>query len=166
MPDRPGNGALFPGSFDPVTYGHLDVIQRAARIFDRLIVAVGENPVKQQIFTPQERVEILVKHSAHLPNVEVLQYAGLTVSFAKQLGVRAIVRGIRDNVDLHAELEIANTNLMIGDIETIFLMTSHEHVLTSSTLIRQIVQIGGYNEERLARLVPPDVAEMLRERLR
>jgi pantetheine-phosphate adenylyltransferase len=91
---------------------------------------------------------------------------GLTVEYARAVGARVILRGIRDNVDLHAELEIATTNLIIGGIETVFLMTSGQHMLTSSTLIKQIVEIGRYDSDRLARLVPLDVAKKLEQRLR
>lgn len=157
--------AIFPGAFDPVTHGHLNIIERAAKLYETLVVAVGVNPLKKEVFTPAERVEMLVKFSGHLPNVMVRSYTGLTVDFARELGAGVIVRGIRDNVDLHAELDIANVNLIIGDIETVFLMTSHEHALTSSALIKQIVEIGGYDENRLSRLVPKEVARRLHERL-
>ena len=109
---------------------------------------------------------MLVDHTGELGNVEVATYSGLTIEFARSVNAGVILRGIRDNVDLHAELEIATTNLIVGDIETVFLMTSGQHVLTSSTLIRQIVEIGQYDAEHLARLVPVDVAKRLAERLR
>lgn len=166
MPHLNNETVLFPGSFDPLTHGHLDIIARAAALFKRLVVAVGENPLKKQVFTPQERKDMLLQHTAHLNNVEVLTYEGLTVEFARSIGARVILRGIRDTADLHDELEIATTNRIIGDIETVFLLTSGQHVLTSSTLIKQIVEIGTYDVQHLARLVPLDVAERLRERLR
>ncbi len=159
------NLAIFPGAFDPLTHGHLDIIQRAAKLYDRLIVAVGHNPLKTEVFTPDERAEMLRHHTNELTNVEVSIYSGLTVDFAKSLGARVILRGIRDNVDVHAELEIATTNRIIGDIETVFLMTSGDHILTSSTLIKQIVEIGRYDADHLARLVPLDVAKRLGDRL-
>lgn len=158
--------AIFPGMFDPVTHGHLDIIERAARLFDRLIVAVGRNPLKEEVFTQDERKAMLEQHIARVKNVEVTVYSGLTVEYARSIGARVILRGIRDTVDLHAELEIAMTNRIIGDIETIFLMTSGQHMLTSSTLIKQIVEIGRYDPNHLARLVPLDVAEKLEARLR
>lgn len=165
MPDRANNIAIFPGAFDPVTHGHLDIIKRASRLYERLIVAVGRNPMKEEVFTAAERVEMLKKHTAELETVEVQTYSGLTVEYAKQVGARVILRGIRDTVDLHGELEIAAANRIIGEIETIFLMTSGQHILTSSTLIKQIVEIGQYDPDRLARLVPLDVAEQLAKRL-
>jgi len=165
MSPSSGNLAIFPGMFDPVTHGHLDIIQRASRLYDRLIVAVGVNPLKTAVFTPEERREMVVEHITDLSNVDVLTYSGLTIEFARAVGARVILRGIRDNVDLHAELEIATTNLIIGDVETVFLMTSGQHILTSSTLIKQIVEIGRYDSNHLARLVPLDVAKRLEERL-
>ncbi len=166
MEKRSSNLAVFPGSFDPVTHGHLDIIQRASGLYERLIVAVGQNPLKDEVFTPQERKEMVVKHTSDLTNVEVQTYSGLTVEFARSIGAGVILRGLRDNMDLHAELEIAVTNRIIGDIETVFLMTSGQHILTSSTLIKQIVEIGRYDADHLARLVPLDVARRLEKRLR
>ncbi len=163
---RIGNVAVFPGMFDPVTHGHLDIIERAAKLYGRLVVAVGDNPLKAEVFTPVERRKMLVTHTSHLANVETVTYSGLTVEFAKSLGACVILRGIRDNVDLHAELEIATTNLIMGGIETVFLMTAGQHILTSSTLIKQIVQFGKYDPVHLARLVPLDVAQRLAQRLK
>ena len=165
MPKPDPTLAIFPGMFDPVTHGHLDIIERASKLYEKLIVAVGHNPLKTEVFTPQEREEMLVKHTAHLPSVEVQTYSGLTVEFARSIGAGVIVRGIRDTVDLHAELEIALTNRIIGSVETVFLMTSGQHILTSSTLIKQIVEIGRYDSDHLSRLVPLDVAKRLEERL-
>ncbi len=166
MPDASSNIAVFPGTFDPLTHGHLDIISRAAKLYGRLIVAVGDNPLKSAVFSPDERREMLVDHVAELHNCEVRTFTGLTVEFASSVGAGVIVRGIRDNVDLHAELELATTNRIISDIETVFLMTSGQHILTSSTLIKQIVEIGRYDTTHLARLVPLDIAKKLETRLR
>ena len=166
MPKTDPNIAMYPGMFDPVTYGHLDIIKRASKLYEKLVVAVGDNPLKEQVFTLEERREMLVTHTSDLSSVEVQTYSGLTVEFAKNIGAGVMIRGIRDTVDLHAELEIATANLIIGDIETVFLMTSDQHALTSSTLIKQIVEIGEYDADHLARLVPIDVAKRLEERLR
>ena len=165
MPDSKIQLAVFPGMFDPVTHGHLDIIRRASKLYGKLLVAVGDNPVKTEVFTQEERCEMLVQHTSHLSSVEVSAYSGLTVEFARTVGAGVILRGIRDTVDLHAELEIATANLIIGDVETVFLMTSGQHILTSSTLIKQIVEIGQYDTNHLARLVPLDVAKRLEERL-
>lgn len=158
--------AVFPGMFDPLTYGHLDIIERAAELYEKLIVAIGQNPLKKEVFNSGERMAMMVEHTRKFENIEVQTYSGLTIEFAKQVGACVILRGIRDNVDLHAELEIAMTNRIIGDIETVFLMTSGQHVLTSSTLIKQIVEIGQYDPDRLSRLVPLDVAKKLEQRFR
>ncbi len=166
MSDHSPDRAIFPGMFDPVTLGHLDIIRRASTLYRTLIIGVGDNPLKTAVFTPDERREMLLEHTADLANVEVHTYAGLTVEYATKVGAGVILRGIRDTVDLHAELEIAMTNRIIGNIETIFLMTSGQHVLTSSALIRQIVEIGRYDHEHLAKLVPLDIAMKLEKRLR
>ena len=166
MPSPNPQVAIFPGSFDPVTHGHLDIIQRASQLYTRLIVGVGDNPLKEQVFTHRERQQMIIDHTGELPNVEVQTYRGLTIDFARNVGAGVILRGIRDSADLHAELEIATTNLIIGDVETVFLMTRGQHVLTSSKLIRQIVEIGGYDANHLARLVPLDVAKRLEERFK
>ena len=166
MPNGKANTAIFPGMFDPVTHGHLDIIKRAAHLYEKLIVGVGDNPLKEEVFTQDERKEMLVAHTSVLENVEVQTYTGLTVEFARSVGAGVLLRGIRDNVDLHAELEIATINLIIGDVETVFLMTRGDHTLTSSTLIKQIVEIGRYDPDHLARLVPLDVARRLEKRLR
>ena len=165
MPDKQVHTAVFPGMFDPVTHGHLDIIRRASKLYERLVVGVGDNPVKTEVFSQAERTEMLATHTSHLSSVEVIAYSGLTVEFARSLEAGVILRGIRDTVDLHAELEIATANLIIGGIETVFLMTSGQHILTSSTLIKQIVEIGQYDTNHLARLVPLDVAKRLEERL-
>ena len=166
MPQRPDNLAVFPGMFDPLTHGHLDIINRASNLYDKLIVAVGHNPLKTEVFNADERKEMLETHTAGLANVDVQTYDGLTIEFARNIGARVILRGIRDNADLRAELEIATTNRIISGVETVVLMTSGEHILTSSTLIKQIVEIGRYDTDHLASLVPLDVAKRLEKRLR
>ncbi len=166
MSDERARIAVFPGTFDPLTHGHLDIVARAARLYDKLIIGVGDNPVKEQVFTPEERVEMLVQYTSDYAGVDVQMYSGLTVEFARNANAGVILRGIRDTVDLHAELELAIGNMIMGGIETVFLMTSGQHVLTSSTLIKQIVEIGHYDVDHLTRIVPLDVARRLEERLR
>jgi len=153
--------AVFPGVFDPVTDGHLDIIQRAARIFSRVIVAVGTNPEKRQLLTKRERVGLLRKLVADIPNVRVEAYEGLTVDFVRRAGGAVILKGIRDTIDLRYELQQANTNRLAGGVETVFLLTGDRHALTSSTLIKQIAAMGG----DVSSLVPPVVARILRARL-
>jgi len=157
--------AVIPGTFDPVTVGHVDIIRRAARLFPRVIVGVGHNPEKSEMFTTGERVEMIQELVRGIEHVCVKSYAGLTMEFARDHGATVIVRGIRDSVDLRAELQFANANYIVGAIETVFLMTSEQTALTSSSLIKQIVELGGTGTERLAQLVPPSVLERLRTKL-
>ena len=157
--------AIFPGTFDPITHGHLDIIQRAHKLVDQLIIGIGRNPEKESLFTAEERVELIRDLVRDLKNIRVEAYDGLTYAFAVAQHARVIIRGIRDSVDLRTELQAANTNLIVGEIETIFLMTSDQHALTSSSFIKQIVELGPWKAERLARLVPPAVAERLHQRI-
>ncbi|MFH0983139.1 MAG: pantetheine-phosphate adenylyltransferase [Planctomycetota bacterium] len=157
--------AVFPGTFDPVTLGHLDIIRRGAKIFGRVIIAVGCNPEKIEWFPPAERVEVIRWLTRDLANVSVESYDGLTMDYVRRVGAKVILRGIRDSDDLRTELQVANTNLIVGEVETVFLMTSDQHALTSSTLIKQIVEIGGYDRTRLARLVPEEVIDRLEKHL-
>ena len=164
MPKHQPIIAVYPGAFDPITHGHIDIIRRAQPLFGRLIVAIGQNPAKEDLFSSDERVEMIAELVADLPDVSVQAYEGLTVTFAQRVGARVILRGIRDYTDLHHELLQAGTNLVVGDIETVFLTASVQHDLTSSSLIKQIVRIGGYDPERLTRLVPAGVAARLRKK--
>ena len=165
MTDKREIVAVYPGAFDPITHGHLDIIKRASRLFDRLIVAVGQNPEKKVWFSPAERVEMIRAVVGHLPNVSTESYDGLTMDYVLSVGARVLVRGIRDTVDLREELQIANVNQMVGGVETVFLMSDDQHGLTSSTLIKQIVDMGGFDRRRLGRLVPPVVVQRLAGKL-
>jgi pantetheine-phosphate adenylyltransferase len=156
--------AVFPGAFDPITQGHVDIIQRGRTFVDELIVAVGHNPEKHPLFTAEERVQMIEELLAGMEGVRVQAYEGLTADFVLMVNARLIIRGIRDNVDLHYELQQANVNLAVGNVETIFLMTRDQFALTSSTYIKQIVEMGCHDVKRLSRLVPPSVAERLREK--
>lgn len=153
--------AVYPGSFDPVTYGHIDVMRRGARVFGELVVGVGDNPEKAAWFTAEERLEMLRSHVEPLPNVRAEAYTGLTIDFVLACNARVILRGIRDQVDLSSELQQANINQVVGGIETVFLATSDEHALTSSTYIKQIFELGGRNLDRIRRLVPDNVIQRL-----
>lgn len=153
--------AVIPGAFDPVTNGHIDLIRRAADFVDDLIVAVGENPEKHPVFTASERVEMLEELLKGMEHVRVEAYIGLTADFVQKVNATTIIRGIRDNVDLHFELQQANVNLIVGGVETIFLLTRDQFALTSSTYIKQIVELGCRDIDRLTRLVPPSVAARL-----
>lgn len=157
--------AVFPGTFDPVTLGHLDLIRRAAKLFNRVVVGVGQNPEKSEMFGPKERVEMIEEHVADIGNVTVTSYAGLTMRFVEKVGGNVIVRGIRDGSDLRDELQFATANLIVGDVETVFLMTTEQHALTSSTLIKQIVELGGADTRRLSNLIPAGVLRRLEARM-
>ncbi|MGI9015426.1 MAG: pantetheine-phosphate adenylyltransferase [Phycisphaerales bacterium] len=163
--------AIYPGSFDPITLGHLDVIRRARRMFDEICVAIGHNPAKQAMFSYQERLEItqtlIDEMLAAEPDgcgVRVEHYMGLTVDFARQVNAVAIVRGIRNTSDVADECQIAITNRTVADIETVFIVTGEMYAYTSSSLIKQIAAFGG-PLERLAGIVSPLVIERLRKRL-
>lgn len=158
--------AVFPGSFDPLTNGHLDIIRRAAVLFDKVIVAVGHNPDKKEVFTQDERVTMIRELVADLANVRVAAYQGLTIDFVRESGGNLIIRGIRDAIDVRDELQAANTNLIVGGIETVFLMASDQYALTSSTFIKQIVTMGGETSSRLSALVPTSVLQQLRKKLK
>lgn len=165
MPHRSRTIAVYPGSFDPVTLGHLDLIRRAARLFNVLVVGVGKNPDKAETFTLSERLALLRPHLAHLTNVRAEAYEGLTGDFARQHGAQWLVRGIRDVADLSNEVQIANINRAIADVETVFLLTRDDYVLTSSTYVKQIYEMSNGDARRLERLVPPNVARGLQEKL-
>ncbi len=145
--------AVFPGSFDPITNGHLDVIRRGAALFDELIVAVGDNPQKGAMLEPSVRARIVTEATADLPNVRVETYSGLTVDFVHNAGADVILRGIRNGEDLHFESQSAQTNRAVGGVETMFMLTSPEFAFISSSLIRQVAQGGG----DVSALVPPQV---------
>ena len=156
--------ALFPGTFDPLTNGHLDVIRRGQHLFDRMVVAIGLNPAKKEIFSVAEREDMIREIIAAEcgPNVEVQTYAGLTVDFARKIQAAAILRGIRNVTDLNFEFQLALTNRAIADVETVFVMTGETNAFTSSTLIKQIA--SGGEIDRLGALLPEVVLRRLKEK--
>jgi len=151
--------AVFPGTFDPITNGHVDLIERGAGLFDELIVAVGSNPEKTSLLSASERTGLVrqVVAGLNLDNVRVETYAGLTVDFARRVGAKALLRGIRGGSDLHFEAQVAQTNRHMTGIETVFVLPSPEYAFISSGLIRQIAREGG----DISGLVPPEVAGRL-----
>ena len=153
--------AIYPGSFDPVTNGHLDIIERGLKLFDRIIVAILVNPAKKPFFSVQERVELLESSLSHLPNVEVDTFSGLLVDYAVQRNAHAILRGMRAVSDFEYEFQLALMNRRFNrKIETVFLMTGLRWIFTSSSIIKEAAQFGG----KIKELVPTVVFEKLRER--
>jgi len=153
--------ALCPGSFDPVTNGHIDIISRTARHFDDVIVAVIRNPQKaQSLFTLEERQEMLAEVTSHLPNVSIDFFTGLLVEFAKEHGANSIVKGLRAVSDFDYELQMAQMNQQLSGIDTFFISTSPQYSFLSSSLVREVAKFGG----DVSSMVPPVVAERLDER--
>lgn len=153
--------ALFPGTFDPVTLGHIDIIRRATELFDQLVVAIGSNPEKRELFSLDERLAMIREALADEDlSVRVESYDGLTVDYARQIGAAAIVRGIRNYTDLQFEFQLALTNRAVADVETVFIMAGELHGFTSSTLIKQIAASGRI--EHLRTLLPEPAIRRLR----
>ena len=156
-----GLTGLCPGTFDPVTNGHLDIIERASRHFDRLVVGVLQNPSKAPLFSVEERVSLLKEVTSGLPSVEVGSFSGLLVDYARQQEANVIVKGLRAMTDFDYELQMAQMNHRLGGIETFFVATNPTWSYLSSSLVRDIARLGGDVEG----LVPPVVKERLRDRL-
>jgi pantetheine-phosphate adenylyltransferase len=155
--------AVYTGSFDPITLGHLNVIERASRLVDRLIVGIGINAGKDPMFTTDERVELVRRTTARFLNVEVRQFSGLAVKFVRECGARVMIRGVRPLTDLETEITMMMANRQLDpDIETVVLMADGEFAHVSSSLIKQIAPIAG--DEELARFVPPEVIAALRKK--
>ena len=154
--------AVFPGSFDPITNGHLDVINRGMKLFDELIIAVGRSPIKNQLFTPEERVEMIeeIIRRRKPRGISVESFEGLTVEYAARKKADVILRGLRSLTDVQYEFELAMTNRAVAGIETVFIMTGEQYGFLSSTLIREVASLGG----DLTNLIPPNVQKRLKER--
>lgn len=153
--------AIFPGSFDPITNGHIDVVQRGIRLFDDLIIAVGRSPQKDELFTPDERVQMIKELVTGIPGVMVESFSGLTVEYAASRGASVILRGLRNLTDVQYEFQLALTNRSVAGIETVFIMTSEQYGFTSSTLIREVASLGG----DVSNLIPMSVYERLKKKL-
>ena len=156
--------AVYTGSFDPITLGHLNVIERCSKLVDKLIVGIGVNIDKQVLFTPEERMEMVREATARLGNVEVRDFTGLAVNFVRQCGARVMIRGVRSLSDMEAEftMTLANRQLDPG-IETVFLMAGEEYSHISSSLIKQIASLAG--DKELLKFVPPAVAKAIRKKM-
>jgi pantetheine-phosphate adenylyltransferase len=153
--------ALCPGTFDPVTNGHIDIIERAAARFDHVVVAVLENPGKEPLFGVEDRVGMLKEATTHIDRVEVVSFSGLLVDFAKARGIGAILKGLRGEGDFDFELKMAQMNRRLTGVETFFLPTSPQWSFISSSLIKEVVRFGG----DVAGLVPDFVRDRLEEKL-
>jgi pantetheine-phosphate adenylyltransferase len=155
--------ALYPGSFDPLTHGHLDIVDRAARIFDRVIIAVLENPSKRPLFSTKERVSMIRENLGERPGVEVSTFDGLTIDYARRVGARVIVRGLRAVSDFESEFQMALMNRRLEpEVTTVFIPTSLRHLFLSSSLIKELAEFGG----DISEFVPANVVEPLNHRLR
>jgi len=154
--------AIFPGSFDPITNGHLDVIHRGINLFDELIIAVGRSPIKNPFFTPDERVEMIKELVKDMPGVTVESFDCLTVEYAAKRKADVLLRGLRSLTDVQYEFQMAMTNRAVAGIETIFIMTSEQYGFTTSTMIREVAALGG----DVSNLVPASVYGKLRRKLK
>ncbi len=154
--------AVYPGTFDPMTIGHLDIAIRAARLFDKVIIAVYDTPGKKLLFTTQERTELVRQSVTDLPNVEVQSYTGLTVDFARKVGAQTLVRGLRIGADFEGEFEMALMNKNLApDCELVCLMASLKYQFLSSSILKEVARLGGNVDD----LVPGPVVGALKERL-
>ncbi len=150
--------AVYPGSFDPPTLGHLDVIERASKLFEEIIVAVGRNSSKQPLIPVEQRIEALRKSVAHLPSVRVEAFSGLLINYAKKVGAKSIVRGLRATADFEYEFQMAMVNRRLEEeIDTIFLMTRWEYSYLSSSIVREVALLEGDYRS----LVPAPVADVI-----
>jgi pantetheine-phosphate adenylyltransferase len=156
--------AVYTGSFDPITLGHLSVIERSCQLFDRVIVGVGINVEKQGLFSPEERADLIRAATKHLTNLDVRTFTGLAVAFVRQCGSRIMIRGVRPLTDIAAEFTMMMANRQLDPaIETVFLMADEEYTHVSSTLIKQIAPLA--TDEMLARFVPREIIPALRHKL-
>lgn len=150
--------AIYPGTFDPITYGHLDILQRAARLFDRVVLSVAAINGKNTLFTLEERRHICTLATQHIPNVQVMTYEGLSVEMCRSVDGLVMIRGLRAVSDFEYELQIAlMNNKLAPEIETLFLIPGHEHLYLSSSVVKQIASLGG----NISQYVPPCAEEAL-----
>jgi len=164
MPTLSPRIAVYPGSLDPITLGHLNVMERASGLFDRLIVGIGTNTEKQGMFSMDERVRLIVESAAHLKNIEVRVFQGLAVAFARECGARVMIRGVRPITDIAGELTMMMANRRLApDVETLFMIADGELAHVSSSLIKQIASMAG--DDELGRFLPMNVVRAVREKM-
>ncbi len=155
--------AIYPGSFDPVTLGHIDIIERASKLFDHLVIGVLNNSAKTPLFSVEERVKMIEEATKHLTNVEVQSFGGMTVDFAKACGANAVVRGLRAVTDFEYELQIAQLNrVMNADIDTVFLTTDLKYAYLSSSSVKEVAKYDG----DISQFVTPYVEALVKERMK
>lgn len=155
--------AVFPGTFDPIHYGHIDIAQRAARLFDELVIAVYDRPLKSLLFSPEERIALVSEALRDQPKVRVMGYSGLTVDFCRQVGAQVIVRGLRVFSDFEFEFRMALANHRLApDVEIVIFITNEEHTFLSASTVREIASLGG----DVSSMVPAHVNAALREKLK
>jgi pantetheine-phosphate adenylyltransferase len=153
--------ALYPGSFDPITNGHIDIATRASKLFDKIVIGIFATPDKHLTFTLDERVDLAKKAVAHLPNIEVIPYSNITVDFAKEINAQVLVRGLRMSADYEREFEMALMNRKLNSqLELVCFMASQEYQFLSSSLMKEVASLGG----NINGLVPKHVAEALRQK--
>ena len=154
--------AIYPGSFDPVTFGHLDIIKRGSHLVDELIVGVLCNNAKMPLFSVEERVKMLEEVTCNLPNVRIIPFEGLLVDFAKKMDAKVVIRGLRAITDFEYELQMAQTNQKLqSDIETLFLTTSLDYSYLSSTTVKEVAAFGG----DISQFVPEAVADRMKDKM-
>ena len=165
MGDASRRIAVYAGSFDPITLGHLDVIERSSKLFDRFIIGVGINIEKHPLFDANERMALIRETTSHLKNIEIRQFRGLAVEFVKRCGARVMIRGVRPITDIPAELTMMMANRRLApEVETLFMLADGELAHVSSSLIKQIAPLAG--DAELARFLPPAVVAAVRGKIR
>lgn len=158
--------AVYPGSFDPITLGHIDIVERGAKLFEKVIVAVLSNPSKQPLFTVEKRIEQIAKCTQHISNVKVDSFVGLTVDYAKMYDAGVLLRGLRVLSDFEKELQMAHTNKTLNsEIETVFLATTKEYSFLSSSIVKEIAQFGGAIDHLVSDNIAQDMYQKYQPKL-